>query len=188
MGNPHPDTDGDERLGSNLYTNSDLAIDAKTGKLLWYFQFTPHDLHDWDANEPIVLVDTTWKGQPRKLLLHANRNGFLYVLDRTNGKLLLATQMVDKMNWASGIDQKTGAPNLLPANETSRAGHGGLSRGARRHQLVLHGIQPGHAALLCDDGGGLHHLSQGGGRRLRQVHRPGPPGEKNSSRIQHRNR
>ena len=122
VGNPHPDTDGDERLGSNLYTNSDLAIDAKTGKLLWYFQFTPHDLHDWDANEPIVLADTLWTGQQRKLLLHANRNGFLYVLDRTNGKLLLATQMVDQMNWASGIDQKTGAPSLLPANETSLQG------------------------------------------------------------------
>ena len=122
VGNPHPDTDGDERLGSNLYTNSDLAIDAKTGKLLWYFQFTPHDLHDWDANEPVVLADTLWKGQKRKLLLHANRNGFLYVLDRTNGKLLLATQMVDQMNWASGIDQKTGAPSLLPANEPTVQG------------------------------------------------------------------
>ena len=122
VGNPHPDTDGDQRLGSNLYTNSDLAIDARTGKLLWYFQFTPHDLHDWDANEPVVLADTLWKGQPRKLLLHANRNGFLYVLDRTNGKLLLATQMVDRMNWASGIDQQTGAPSLLPANEPSLQG------------------------------------------------------------------
>lgn len=122
VGNPHPDTDGDERAGSNLYTNSDLAIDTKTGKLLWYFQFTPHDLHDWDANQPIVLLDTTWKGQPRKLLLHANRNGFLYVLDRTNGKLLLATPMVDKLTWASGIDQQTGAPSLLPANETSLQG------------------------------------------------------------------
>ena len=122
VGNPHPDTDGDKRLGSNLYTNSDLAIDSRTGKLLWYFQFTPHDLHDWDANEPVVLADTLWKGQPRKLLLHANRNGFLYVLDRTNGKLLLATQMVDQMNWASGIDQQTGAPSLLPANQPSLQG------------------------------------------------------------------
>jgi PQQ-dependent dehydrogenase (methanol/ethanol family) len=118
-GNPHPDTDGDERLGSNLYTNSDLALDAKTGKLLWYYQFTPHDLHDWDANEPIVLADTTWKGQPRKLLLHANRNGFLYVLDRTNGKPLLASRMVDRLNWASGIDPATWTPTLLLANETT---------------------------------------------------------------------
>ncbi len=122
VGNPHPDTDGDQRAGANLYTNSDLAIDAKTGKLLWYFQFTPHDLHDWDANEPIVLVNTKWKGQDRKLLLHANRNGFLYVLDRVAGKPLLATKMVDKLTWASGIDQTTWTPQLLPANETSFAG------------------------------------------------------------------
>ena len=121
-GNPHPDTDGDERIGSNLYTNSDLAIDVKTGKLLWYFQFTPHDLHDWDANQPIVLVDAKWKGQNRKLLLHANRNGFFYVLDRTDGKLLLAARMVDKMTWASGINQAGGTPKLLPANETSLQG------------------------------------------------------------------
>ena len=122
VGNPHPDTDGDRRLGVNLYTNSDLAIDLKTGKLLWYFQYTPHDLHDWDANQPIVLVDTIWKGQPRKLLLHANRNGFLYILDRTNGKLLLVSRMVDTLNWASGIDPQTGAPHLLPANETTEQG------------------------------------------------------------------
>ena len=119
VGNPHPDTDGDERAGSNLYTNSDIAIDAKTGKLLWYYQFTPHDLHDWDANQPIVLVDTKWKGQDRKLLLHANRNGYFYVLDRTNGKPLLATKMVDKLTWSSGIDPTTWTPNLLPANETT---------------------------------------------------------------------
>jgi PQQ-dependent dehydrogenase (methanol/ethanol family) len=121
-GNPHPDTDGDERIGSNLYTNSDLAIDAKSGRMLWYFQFTPHDLHDWDANQPIVLVDAKWRGQDRKLLLHANRNGFLYVLDRTTGKLLLATKMVDKVTWASGINQENGTPNLLAANETSTQG------------------------------------------------------------------
>jgi PQQ-dependent dehydrogenase (methanol/ethanol family) len=122
VGNPHPDTDGDERAGANLYTNSDLAIDAKTGKLLWHFQFTPHDLHDWDANEPIVLVDTNWRGQDRKLLLHANRNGFLYVLDRTTGKPLMASKMVDTLNWASGINEKDWTPNLLPANETTLQG------------------------------------------------------------------
>jgi PQQ-dependent dehydrogenase (methanol/ethanol family) len=121
-GNPHPDTDGDERIGSNLYTNSDLAIDVNTGKMLWYYQFTPHDLHDWDANEPIVLVNAKWKGQDRKLLLHANRNGYLYVLDRTTGTPLMATKMVRKLNWASGIDEHTWAPQLLPENETSLQG------------------------------------------------------------------
>ena len=122
VGNPHPDTDGDERLGANLYTNSDLAIDLTTGKMLWYYQFTPHDLHDWDANEPIVLADSKWSGEDRKLLLHANRNGFLYVLDRTTGKPLMATKMVKHLDWASGISPDTWAPILLPANETTVAG------------------------------------------------------------------
>lgn len=122
VGNPHPDTDGDEREGANLYTNSDLAIDAKTGKILWYYQFTPHDLHDWDVNQPIVLVNTKWRGQDRKLLLHANRNGFLYVLDRAAGKPLLASRMVDKLTWASGINPVTWTPDLLPNNEVTKEG------------------------------------------------------------------
>lgn len=121
VGNPYPDTDGDDRAGDNLYTDSDVALDVKTGKLLWYFQFTPHDLHDWDANEPLVLVDARFEGQQRKLLLHANRNGFYYVLDRTNGKLLRATPFVKKLNWASGIGAD-GRPVLLPANDTSVEG------------------------------------------------------------------
>ncbi len=121
-GNPHPDTNGDERIGSNLYTNSDLAIDVKSGKLLWYYQFTPHDLHDWDANEPIVLVDAKWRGQERKLLLHANRNGFFYILDRITGKPLLASKMVRKLDWASGISEESWTPQLLPSNETTVQG------------------------------------------------------------------
>jgi len=120
-GNPYPDTDGDNRGGENLYTDCDLALDAKTGKLLWYYQFTPHDLHDWDATEPLVLADALFHGSPRKLLLHANRNGFLYVLDRTNGKLLRATPLVKKLTWASGIGEN-GRPDLLPANETNAGG------------------------------------------------------------------
>jgi len=120
-GNPYPDTDGDNRGGENLYTDCDLALDAKTGKLLWYYQFTPHDLHDWDATEPLVLVDAPFHGSPRKLLLHANRNGFFYILDRTNGKLLQATPLVKKLTWASGIGEN-GRPDLLPANETSASG------------------------------------------------------------------
>ena len=110
VGNPHPDTDGDERLGSNLFTDCDLAIDPKTGRMLWYYQFTPHDLHDWDANEPIVLADVKWQGRDRKLLLHANRNGFFYILDRQTGKPVLASRMVDKLTWASGIDRADWTP------------------------------------------------------------------------------
>lgn len=114
-GNPFPDTDGSERKGDNLYTNCILALDPDTGKLRWYFQFTPHDLHDWDAVQPAVLVDATFQGRPRKLLLHADRNGFYYVLDRTNGELLLAKAFARKISWASGIDAK-GRPIELAGN------------------------------------------------------------------------
>ncbi len=103
VGNPGPDYDGADRLGDNLYTDCVIALDAKTGKLKWYYQFTPHDVHDWDAQEPPVLIDANWQGQPRKLLIQANRNGFFYVLDRTDGKLLLGKQFLKSLNWASGI-------------------------------------------------------------------------------------
>jgi alcohol dehydrogenase (cytochrome c) len=103
--NPAPDFDGDVRPGDDLYTDCVLALDADTGKLKWYFQFTPHDLYDYDAEETPVLVDAMWQGQPRKLLVEANRNGFLYVLDRTDGKFLSAVRFVEKMNWAKGIDE-----------------------------------------------------------------------------------
>jgi len=104
--NPAPDFDGEPRPGDDLYTDCLLALDPDTGKLKWYFQFTPHDLYDYDATETPVLVDTTFRGQPRKLVIQANRNGFLYVLDRTNGAFLSATRFAEKLNWASGIDDK----------------------------------------------------------------------------------
>jgi PQQ-dependent dehydrogenase (methanol/ethanol family) len=121
VGNPFPATDGDEREGINLYTNCVLALEAKTGKLRWYYQFTPHDLHDWDATEPVLLVTAKFQGRDRKLLLQANRNGFIYVLDRTNGELLLGKPFVKKLNWASGIGSD-GKPQLLPANKPTKAG------------------------------------------------------------------
>jgi len=120
-GNPYPDTDGGERKGDNLYTNSMLALDAKTGKLRWHYQFTPHDLWDWDAEEPPVLVDAMFQGRARKLLLQANRNGFFYVLDRTTGAVLLAKPFVKKLTWASGIGAD-GRPRLLPGNTPTPEG------------------------------------------------------------------
>jgi PQQ-dependent dehydrogenase (methanol/ethanol family) len=120
-GNPFPDTDGADRKGDNLYTNCVVALEVKTGKLRWYYQFTPHDLHDWDATEPLVLVNTRFRGRERKLLLQANRNGFYYVLDRTNGEFLLAEPFVKKLTWASGIG-KDGRPVLLAGNEPTLAG------------------------------------------------------------------
>jgi PQQ-dependent dehydrogenase (methanol/ethanol family) len=120
-GNPCPDYNGDERKGDNLYTSSVLALDPVTGKLKWYYQFTPHDLHDWDAAQTPVLVDTAFQGQPRKLLLHGNRNGFFYVLDRLTGKVLVAEPFVKKITWASGIGPD-GRPKLLPGNEPTEEG------------------------------------------------------------------
>lgn len=109
--NAAPDFDGSSRPGDNLYTACVLAIDASTGKLKWYFQFTPHDVYDYDANETPVLVDKEENGVPQHLLIQANRNGFFYVLDRTNGKFLRATPFLNKLNWATGIDS-SGRPLL----------------------------------------------------------------------------
>ncbi len=109
--NPSPDFLGNGRPGDDLYTDSVLALDPDTGKLKWYFQFTPHDLYDYDATETPVLVDAVEAGLSQKLLVQANRNGFLYVLDRETGKFLKATPFAQKLNWATGIDS-SGRPIL----------------------------------------------------------------------------
>jgi alcohol dehydrogenase (cytochrome c) len=121
-GNPWPDFTGTPRKGDNLYTCSLIALDLDTGKMKWYFQFTPHDTHDWDAQSWPVLLDMTWNGKPRKVVVHANRNGFFYLLDRTTGEFLRATQLVDKMTWAKGIDDK-GRPVLIPGKDPTLAGN-----------------------------------------------------------------
>jgi alcohol dehydrogenase (cytochrome c) len=120
VGNPGPDWNGDPRPGDNLYTCSLVALDAETGKLKWYFQFTPHDTHDWDATEIPVLLDTVIRGKPRKVVAMANRNGFYYVLDRTSGEFLTGTAYA-KQTWAKGLDD-SGRPMVLPNTEPSEAG------------------------------------------------------------------
>jgi alcohol dehydrogenase (cytochrome c) len=120
--NPCPDFDGDVRPGDDLYTDSVLAIDPDNGRLKWYFQFTPHDLYDYDATETPVLIDTVYRGQPRKLLAEANRNGFFYVLDRSDGKFLFGAPFAKKLNWAKGIDAQ-GRPirsGVIPTEEGTR--------------------------------------------------------------------
>jgi alcohol dehydrogenase (cytochrome c) len=111
-GNPNPDYYGDDRKGDNLYTCSLVALDADTGKLRWYFQFTPHDLHDWDSTHVPVQADLTIGGQLRKVIMVANRNAFFYTLDRETGKLLVAKPFIDRPNWAREVDAN-GRPIVL---------------------------------------------------------------------------
>lgn len=110
-GNPNPDYYGDERPGDNLYTNSIVALNAQTGTLRWHYQFTPHDLNDWDSNHVPVLADIDWQGSPRKVVMVANRNGFFYVIDRVSGELLLGKPFTGT-SWAREIGSD-GRPIVL---------------------------------------------------------------------------
>jgi len=120
-GNPSKEYNGDHRKGDNLYANCILALDRTTGRLVWHYQFTPHDLWDWDATQTSVILDAAWQGQPRALLLHASRNGFFYVFDRRNGELLLARPFVRNLTWASGIGAD-GRPIKLPNQDPTPEG------------------------------------------------------------------
>jgi alcohol dehydrogenase (cytochrome c) len=121
IGNPGPDWNGDVRPGDNLYSDSVVALDADTGQLKWHFQFTPHDVYDYDSVQVPVLVDMQWpdpNGQRtmRKVLLLANRNGIFYVLDRTTGQFLLGKPFT-KVTWNSGLDEKGRPQNMVPLTE-----------------------------------------------------------------------
>jgi alcohol dehydrogenase (cytochrome c) len=118
-GNPGPDYNGEVRMGDNLYADSALALNGGTGEMEWYFQFTPHDVHDWDAIQIPVLADLTFEGEPRKVMMWANRNAFFYTLDRATGEFLVGTPFA-KQTWAEGLDE-TGrpvrVPNMFPSAE-----------------------------------------------------------------------
>ena len=120
-GQPEPQWVGKQRPGDDLYSDCIVALDVDTGKLKWYFQFTPHDTHDFDALEMPVLVDAVYQGQPRKLLLQANRNGYYYVLDRTTGKFLAGAPFVSRIDWATGLDAN-GKALLNPGHDPSVKG------------------------------------------------------------------
>jgi alcohol dehydrogenase (cytochrome c) len=120
-GNPAPDWNGDLRPGDNLFTCAVLALDPDTGEMKWYFQYTPHDTHDWDANQIPVLVDGEFEGQQRKLLALANRNAFYYLLDRETGEYLLGEEY-SYQTWSEGIDDN-GRPIVIPNTEPMREGN-----------------------------------------------------------------
>lgn len=119
--NPWPDYNGDFRAGDNLYSCSVIALDADTGKLKWFYQFTPHDMHDWDSTQIPILFDGEFRGRQRKLMAWANRNGFYYLLDRSSGEFLLARNFV-RQTWVKRFDDK-GRPEVIPGNDPTPEGN-----------------------------------------------------------------
>lgn len=120
IGNPGPDSDYTIRKGDNLFSCSVVALDPATGQRKWHYQFTPNDSHDWDATEDVVLVDQTYRGIKRKLLLQADRNGMFYVLDRTDGKFLSGTAFA-RQTWNAGFDEN-GRPKVIPGTDATPEG------------------------------------------------------------------
>ena len=119
-GNPNPVMAEKSRKGDNLYTCSIVAINPDTGKLVWYFQASPHDVHDWDAVETPVLIDGTIDGQPRKLVAQASRNGYYFLLDRATGQRITGAPFIDTLNWSNGFDAKgqpIGNPKKYPSTD-----------------------------------------------------------------------
>ena len=154
-GNPGPDWKGDKRRGDNLYSDSIVALDADTGTLKWYFQFTPHDVHDWDSTQTPVLVDRDWNGRPRKLVLFANRNAFYYVLDRTTGEYLLGKQYV-RQTWAKPELDARGRPVRIPGTAPTETGTVVYpnSPGATNFQAPSYSPLTGlHYVMTRDEGG-----------------------------------
>jgi alcohol dehydrogenase (cytochrome c) len=119
--NPTPAFSTATREGADLYTSCLVAVNIDTGKLAWYFQSSPSDTHDWDAAQTPVLVDGTFNGKPRKMLLNATRNGYFFVLDRVTGEHLLTAPLVPTVNWTTGLDKK-GQPIRNPEKDASPGG------------------------------------------------------------------
>jgi alcohol dehydrogenase (cytochrome c) len=134
IGNPGPWT-SDTRPGDNLWTNAMLALDPDTGKMKWGFQYTPNDGWDYDGMATPILIDTTIDGQLRKTAMVSNRNGYFYAIDRSNGQFIYAMPMVEGINWASGLDPKTGRPAV---NEAMKP-----KRGAGTVQPIVPGLEGG---------------------------------------------
>ncbi|HET7584804.1 MAG TPA: PQQ-dependent dehydrogenase, methanol/ethanol family [Gemmatimonadaceae bacterium] len=160
VGNPGPDWNGDVRQGDNLYTNAVVALDPDDGTLRWYFQFTPHDEHDWDATQAPVQATVPWHGRPRRVLAWANRNGFYYLLDRATGEFLLASEFA-KQTWAERIDS-TGRPVLragsAPTHEGSRVAPTGV--GATNWWPPSYSPQTGLFYVTAQDGTTRYHRGE----------------------------
>jgi len=157
VGNPGPDWNGDVRKGDNLFSDSVVAVDADTGKRKWHFQFTPHDVHDWDAVQVMVLLDKKWEGRDRKLLVTANRNGFYYVLDRLTGEFLHGSPFV-KQTWAKGLDEN-GRPILEPGKAPSEEGVHvyPMVAGGTNWMSPTYSPKTGLYYVSCREGGSMYY-------------------------------
>ena len=144
-GNPNPVMAEKSRKGDNLYTCSIVAINPDTGKMVWYFQPSPHDTHDWDAVETPVMFDGVIDGQPRKLVAQASRNGYFFVLDRATGKNIVTAPFIDTLNWAKGLDAK-GQPIPDPAKYPDHGWRAGFPVFQWCDQLAVAQLRPGDRA------------------------------------------
>jgi alcohol dehydrogenase (cytochrome c) len=182
-GNPVPIYDPQFRPGDNLYTNSVVALNVATGKMAWYFQYTPSDSWDYDEAGVFMLYDTTIGGRARKVVGHYARNGFFYTVDRTNGRFIAAEKYVNDLNWTKGIDQETGKPvdynpklDVQIYNPEARALRGDPKKRyvpdlARRRRASADGLQPGeedrlrrrHEGCFSQNGAAVGVLSKDGG-------------------------
>jgi alcohol dehydrogenase (cytochrome c) len=140
-GNPVPMLDPTYRPGDNLYTNSVISYDPDTGKMNWYFQFTPGDMWDYDEVGTHILIDRDVAGQARKLITHSARNGFLYTMERGNGQMVSVKPYMQNINWTKGIDQKTGRPLDYDPNKDIQTYAGVANQAAGQPKKVC----PGHA-------------------------------------------
>ena len=156
VGNPGPDLNGDVRKGDNLFSCSVVALDADTGKRKWHYQFTPNDTHDWDSTEDMVLVDRVYQGKMRKLLLHADRNGVFYALDRTDGKFLFAAPYVHT-TWVKEWDAN-GRPVTMPGWRSTPEGSVVFPAlvGGTNFQAPSYSAQTGWFYVAYHDGGGQY--------------------------------
>ena len=162
-GQPVPMFDPEYRPGDNLFTNSSLALDVNTGKIKWYFQYTPGDFLDYDEIGIQTLIDTKVNGEDRKIVAHFGRNGFFYTLDRTNGQFIASQQYAEKVNWTDGIDPKTGKPVEYDPNKDLQTYKIGAA--SRREQGKIEGCPniQGGVNFFPTSYSPRTHLSYGGG-------------------------
>ena len=175
-GNPQPVIAFRNREGANLFTASIVALNPDTGKMVWYFQSSPNDTHDWDATQTAVLIDDVVDGRPRKLLAQASRNGMYFLLDRTNGKAIVSSDYA-KTNWSKGYDAK-GQPDPRPGEEAAGGRRSRDARSGRRDELALTELQPGDRPLLRRRVARVQHLLY-----LRSGREPAGVGRHGSRRL-----